>query len=604
MTNAFTFKNHRQESRLFSQRLFGLSLMIALFSSILIIRLAYLQLVQHHAYMTLSKQNLLDLIPIEPKRGLIYDRNGVLLAENKPVYNLEVVPGNTTHLKTTLHALTQLLHLTPEELTKFHRLLKQHRRFSSIPLREKLVEQDIATFYVNQHHFNGVSIKTRMIRHYPHHATFAHVIGYVSNLNEQELQQIDRTNYSATQHIGKIGIEKSFESLLHGQVGYEEVETDASGRIIRTLSRQAPQSGDHLHLTIDSRLMAAANKALGEKRGAVVAIQPATGQILALVSTPNYDPNLFVTGLNNETFYALQNANQPLYNRALRGQYPPGSTIKPLLALGSLEAHFNAPQYQIFDQGWYRLAHTKHIYHDWKDEGHGWIDLSRAITVSCDTYFYDLAFRLGIQRIDSILESFGLGKKTGIELGEELTGLLPSPAWKQAMHHKPWYPGDTLISGIGQGYMLATPLQLAVATATLAMKGQYTQPTLLLPTKQTTHHLHTPLSMQVLTRSNANWQTIFDAMRRVVTDPDGTGRRFGRNPPYTTAAKTGSSQVFSKRWHKPQEELPEKLRDHSLFIAFAPIEKPEIALAVVVENSFHAPIVARHVLDAYFTPRS
>jgi penicillin-binding protein 2 len=584
-------KDYLYENLLFARRLFCLLSLVVLASLVIIIRLSYLQIIEHKRYTTLSQQNLLNIVPIEPNRGLIYDRHGVLLAENVPVFNLEITPGQVPDLNQTLTALTKLLQISDDEIERFQQIMRQHRRYESIPLRIKLPEEEVARFYVNQYRFPGVAIKARLIRHYPLGSTVAHVLGYVGRLNTEELKTVDDINYQATNHIGKIGIEHSFETRLHGKIGYQEVEIDASGRIIRTLKRHAPVAGDNLYLSIDSGLSAIVEKAMAPYRGAVVAIDPRTGEVLTIVSSPSYDPNPFVVGISNQAFNTLQNArNKPLYNRALHGQYPPGSTIKPFLALGSLALHMNTADRKIWDPGWYRLPDSTHIYHDWLSTGHGWIDLTHAIIDSCDTYFFDLAARLGITNIHTILDSFGFGQRTGIELSEERPGILPSPEWKLSARQHPWYPGDTLITGIGQGYMLATPLQLAAATAMLATHGRLMQPTVLLnPDK--------PQPIHILDLKPSTWQIVIDAMRQVIDDPQGTGRRFGRDAPYRTAAKTGTSQVISKRINN--NLLPENLRDHSLFIAFAPIEQPTIALAVIIENDPIAPVISRQILDAY-----
>ena len=597
-----TLKNHLQEMRLFNLRTIILLCVVMLLTLILCVRLLYLQVVEHERYTTLSTQNLLNVVPIEPNRGLIYDRNGLLLAENIPVYSLEIIPGQVPKLSKTLDELSELLSLSKDELEHFQKRLKRHRRFESIPLRIKLSEAHVAKFYVNQYRFPGVSVQARLIRHYPLGASVAHALGYVGRLNSKDMQRIDTVNYIASHHIGKIGIERAYEDKLHGQVGYQQVEIDASGRSIRTLNVKPPIAGDDLYLSIDAHLQTLATQAMHGYRGAIVAIQPSSGQILALVSTPSYAPNPFVVGMRQTELQQLQQAHeQPMYNRALSGQYPPGSSIKPFIALGSLAFGMNDANRAIYDPGWFKFKNSKHIYHDWHAGGRGRIKLTEAIIVSNDTYFYDLAVKLGIHNLENILAHFGFGKRSGLHFKEETPGLLPSPEWKLAHHNTAWYPGDTVITGIGQGYMLATPLQLAVATAALANHGTLIDPTLLRKRQPANAETITPpvISHPTLSFKQHDWQTIADAMRGVIENRHGTGHRFGRDAGYSVAAKTGTSQVFSQR--VDNDKLPERLRDHSLFLGFAPIEKPEIAIAIVVENDPHAaPVVARKVLDAYF----
>ena len=452
--------------------------------------------------------------------------------------------------------------------------------------------------------FPGVRVQARLIRHYPLGATTAHVLGYVGRLNAFDLNHVDEVNYSATNTIGKIGIERAFEKKLHGHVGYQQVEADARGRTLRVMSSQAPLPGDDLYLSLDSKLMQVAETAMGQHRGAVVALDPNNGEILVLTSTPSYDPNPFVKGLSRMAFKKLQqDPHQPLYNRAIRGQYPPASTVKPFLALGSLAMHVTDKDFKIFDPGWFKLPNSRHKYRDWKPGGHGWVNLIDAIIVSSDIYFYDLAIRLGIDRMHTIYNSFGFGHATGIELTEELAGISPSPVWKLEHQDQTWYPGDTVITGIGQGYVLSTPLQLAVATAAIATHGKLMQPTLLTKRKtaQNTTFQSQPIQTHFIDLKPKTWDIVIDAMRRVIDSPKGTGWRFGRDAKYTVAAKTGTGELFSSReWEG--DEIPEKLRDNSLFIAFAPIDNPKIAIAIIVENDPKAgPVVARKVLDSFFT---
>lgn len=608
MQKRIAIKNHLEEIQLTTRRSIAAFVIMLILIGLLVIRLAFLQLMQNDLYTTLSKKNWLDIVPIEPTRGLIYDRNGVLLAENIPVFSLDIIPNKIKNLTQMLASITKIIPLSDTEIAQFQKELKQHRRFDEIPLKYRLSETEVAKFYENQYRFPGAVIKARLIRHYPMAGTMSHVLGYVGRINTEDLEDIDTTNYSATNYIGKLGIEKFYEDELHGTVGYEQAENDASGQPVRVLNQIMPIPGKNLYLTIDINLQIAAEEALAGSRGAVVAIQPSTGQVLALVSEPTYDPNLFVAGISNQDFQTLQQSqDKPLYNRALRGLYPFASAIKPFLAIGALDTGVTDTRYSIYDPGWYQLPNNTHRFHDWKRKGHGRVNLTQAITSSCDTYFFDLAHKMGIKRIDDALIRFGFGELSGIDIGEELPGVVASPAWKRKTKDLPWYEGDTLVSAIGQGYMTATPIQLGAGVATIANHGLRFAPHLLL--KQVTGKDiddQQPISLDpVVLQNQENWNTVIQAMQDVITAPTGTGYRFGKNVGYTVAAKTGTGQVISiKKRDKnenaaPQMDLPERLRDHSFFIAFAPVDKPEIAVAVVVENSALASSVARKVLDYY-----
>lgn len=606
MQKRISIKNHYQEIQLVASRsMIGL-IVILFFIFLLILRLLFLQIYKHDVYVTLSTKNWLDLVPIEPTRGLIYDRNGLLLAENTPVFSLDIIPFQVNDLKKTLGNLTKIILLSDSDITQFQKQLRQHRRFDEIPLKLRLSEAELARFIENQHRFPGVVIKARLIRHYPYGMSFSHVLGYVGRINTQELKEIDLTNYSASHYIGKLGIEKYYEEELHGKVGYEQVENDASGKPIRVLKEIKGIPGKNIYLTIDAGLQFTAEKALGDHRGAVIVIQPETGQVLAMVSKPGYDPNLFVLGITQKDYQLLQQSDdRPLFNRALRGLYPLASTIKPFLALKGLDSGTITPDTTINDPGWFQLRNNSHRYHDWRHHGHGIVNLNRAIVSSCDTYFYDLASKMGIRRMNEILTQFGFGALTGIDLDDELPGIVASPEWKSKIKGTHWYEGDTVISGIGQGFMQATPLQLAAAVSTLANRGQRFMPYLVMAEQIPGHRTTSqqPLSLEpVQLQDNEHWNNIISAMQEVVASPQGTAYYFGRHP-YTIAAKTGTAQVVSKRGNPDEEDkqtdLPEKLRDHHLFIAFAPVDKPKIALAIITENSNSAVDAARTIFDYY-----
>ncbi len=606
MRKRIPVKNHYQEIQLTASRSLIAMLVIAILVILLIIRLGWLQLHKNEMYTTLATNNWLDLVPTEPTRGLIYDRNGILLAENSPIFSLDIVPREVQNLNETVNQISKIIAISDNDLVQFRKQLKQHRRFEEIPLKLRLTEEEVGRFAENQYRFPGVTVNARLMRHYPYGESFSHVIGYVGRINTQELNEIDATNYSASQYIGKLGIEKYYEEELHGKVGYQQVENDASGKSIRILKQIKGTPGKNVYLTLDSGLQFVAETALKGHRGAVVAIDPATGEVLAMVSQPGYDPNPFVVGISQQDFQALQESSErPLFDRATRGLYPPASTIKPFLALQGLETGFIDENTQIYDPGWFELSNSSHRYHDWKHGGHGTVNLNTAILSSCDIYFFRLADRMGITNMDKMLAQFGYGKLTDIDLDHELPGVLASPEWKRATKAAHWYPGDTVISGIGQGYMLVTPLQLAVATATMANRGQKIKPHLLLG-EQIPGNAYIPYeegeAETITLHDSDNWERVINGMQNVVSSPHGTAYRYGKNHTYTIAAKTGTAQVIAKKnpdEKDNQEALPEKFRDHHLFIAFAPVDKPRLAIAVITENSYNTIEVARAIFDYY-----
>lgn len=594
-----TFQNPQQLRTLFQRRLWTITVIIGFLLLVLLIRLFYLQIIAHRYYSTLSLNNSINLAPISPPRGLIYDRNGILLAENVPAYNLMVIPNLVPDMPKTIEELRQVVNLSDDDIKLFQRQMKRGRPFQEIPLRMKLSEDEVATFAINQFRFPGVHIQVGVVRYYPFGGDFASVLGYVGRINEQELDDLDQDNYAGSDYIGKIGIEKYYESQLHGTVGYRQVETDAAGREVRTLKTISPIPGEQLYLTIDAKLQEAAIAAMQGLSGALVAIDPNNGEVLALVSTPSYDPNLFVKGVNAKQYKELQqDPSQPLFNRSIRGQYPFGSTIKVFLALQALQGKYVDPKVQIFDPG--QVVLGNHVFRDMHK--HGWVDFTKAIEVSCDTYFYLLALKMGINPMDDILQQFGFGQYTGIEMNEELPGLVPTPAWKQKTLHDKWYPGDNLNFSIGQGWLLTTPLQLAHGVATVAMRGQAYQPTLLLKTVaangQTT--VAQPIPKLGVKLDDTTWQGVINGMEQVVRGAQGTAAyRFGR-PEYSVAAKTGTAQVFSLRGEKYRaSKLAKNLHDNSMFITFAPIDHPQIAIAVAIQNSSEAAKIARKVMDYY-----
>lgn len=597
---------HIQEASLFRRRATLSAISILVCCSILLIRLIYLQLIEHQFFSTLSRHNLLGLIPLEPSRGLIYDRNGVVLARNTPRYSLALIPEKIKNVPATINRLKRIIDLTEEDLKQFNHYRNQYRQFDPIPLKMKLTEEQLAKFYVDQPFFPGVVIQARSMRYYPFADKTSEVVGYVGRINQNEWHGVNPHNYDASDDIGKNGIEKYYETSLRGLVGSEEAEINASGHVVRSLKHTPPIAGKNIYLTLDSRLQIAAHNALGDENGAIVIIKPQTGEVLALVSHPTFDANLFANGISQKNYQELLNSpDHPLFNRAVRGQYAAASTVKPFIAVGSLDEGIITPLTRIYDPGWFRLPNLEHVYHDWKRGGHGTVTVTKAIEVSCDTFFYELAAHLGIHQLSMLLKAFGFGAATGIDLPGEERGLVPTPQWKRKAHGTAWYPGDTIITGIGQGFFLTTPLQLAYATTILANRGLKIQPHLLLKTIDETGAVFEPAHTQktaLYLQQPESWQTVISAMQLVIDDPQGTARRFGPHPHFSVAGKTGTAQVYghSRDEEENRPNLPKKLRNHHLFIAFAPIEHPEIAIAIIVEHSADADAMAGKLFNLYF----
>ncbi len=615
MPNPATLKDYFFESRLIMNR----AIVMLVFSGILVLvlfaRLFYLQVIAHEHFTTLSEDNRVKLQPIPPNRGLIFDRNGIVLAENLPSYRLEITPEQVDDMDATLSALEEILEIREVDRSRFDKLRKRKPGFEAVPLLFHLDDVQVARFSANRHRFPGVDITAGLARHYPRGELAVHALGYVGRIDERALKDLDTSNYRGTTHIGKNGIEKSYEDLLHGKVGLQQVETTAQGRVLRVLNRVAPVSGHNLYLTLDSRVQAAAERAFGDFSGSAIAIDPNNGDVLAFVSLPTYDPNPFVNGIEYGDYAALRDdEKQPLFNRALRGQYPPGSTVKPFMGLAGLEQGITGIHSKNYCPGFYMLPGNSRKYRDWKRTGHGTVDLHDAIVQSCDVYFYDLALSLGIGRIHDYLSHFGFGHRTGIDILGERPGLLPSQAWKRKDRDQPWFPGETIITGIGQGFFLTTPIQLATATAALANGGRILQPNIVMAEQVAgSNELqpHHPRLLETITiNEQTHWDVVIKSMLDVVHSARGTARKIGVDSPYKIAGKTGTAQVFGLKQEEKYdaEAIEEKLRDHALFIAFAPVEQPQIAVAVIVENgggggSVAAPI-ARAILDAYLQDTS
>jgi penicillin-binding protein 2 len=603
-------KDPSREILLLHNRSLAVLLVCALLIAALIGRLVWLQIYSHEHYQTLSHDNRVSLGPIVPARGLIYDRNGVALALNVPSYSLEVIPEHIEDMGAMLDEIAQVVTLTERDRKRFKRERKRHHSFDSVPLRSRLDEVEVARFSINRHRFPGVEVHARLSRHYPLAELTGQMLGYVGRINEKELKSLNATEYNGSTYIGKVGVENYYEATLHGKVGRRWVERNAQGRILRELKRVPSAPGRNLHLHLDSKLQHAVTRALGNEKGAVVALDPNTGGILAMVSMPYYDPNLFVGGIDNKTYQGLRNnPDRPLINRALRGAYPPGSTVKPFVGLAGLETNVTTPQHDAYCPGWMTLTPNGHRYRCWKHSGHGHMNLKSAITQSCDVYFYDLARILGIDRLHDYMDLFSFGRRTGVDISGERPGLMPSAQWKRKRRKLPWYPGETLITGIGQGFFLATPLQLAHATSVLVNHGEVRLPRAVATVEDpATGTRETQDSLQedaIPVKQRANWDRILDAMRNVVHGRRGTAKRIGKDLPFEIGGKTGTAQLFSikqgERYDK--KNTPKHLRDHALFIAFAPVDNPAIVVAVIVENggggSTVAAPIARKVIDAW-----
>ncbi|MEH6575897.1 MAG: penicillin-binding protein 2 [Amphritea sp.] len=633
-----SLKDHTREGKTFFSRVVIAFVLVLLLLGVLVGRLYHLQVIQHEHLSALSDDNRIQLKPLAPTRGLIYDRNGVLLADNRPSYSVTLLKEEVKDVDATLAELQQLIPITERELKTFRKRLKQRRRpYETVPLRFRLTDEEIARIAVNYQRLPGVQVEADLIRYYPYGASLVHALGYVGRINVNELKKVDPTNYSATHYIGKLGIEKFYEPLLHGEVGHHKVETNARGRVMRVLERTDPIPGKDIVLHLDIRLQQAAEKLVEGRRAAIVAIDPASGGILALVSNPGYDPNMFVTGISTKDYKALRESiDLPLFNRALRGQYPPGSTIKPIVAMGVIDSGAVSPNHTVYDPGFYTLSKGGRRYRDWKRSGHGKVGLDMALYQSCDVWFYDVSNRAGVDIISSYLGQFGFGQVTSMDLPEALPGILPSREWKKRTGRGSWYPGDSLNLSIGQGWMLATPLQLATASMVLANRGEWKQPRMLKGVMQSRiepdaeglqltaaeqHRDGNVINISGLEGTGAvlpnvelknpqYWKRIIDGMIAVVHGKRGTARRIGKGIDFQIAGKTGTAQVVGIKQDEryDAEKLSERNRDHALFISFAPADKPEIAVAVIVENggggSSTAAPIARGVIDAFMALKS
>lgn len=600
-----TIKDQQQEIELFRTRAAFVGGFVLFAFSLLLLRYGYLQLFQHETYVTQSENNRIHLEAISPPRGFIYDRNGVLLADNRPVFALVVNRQQAGDLDSLIKRLTPVLGLSEDEVARFHKRVRVARRYEPVPIRTRLSEEDLATFSEIRYAFPGVTAEIEVSRYYPQGELFAHVLGYVSRISEEEAKTLDPAVYAGTNLIGKLGIEKYYEDALHGRVGYQHVETNAYGKQIRVLKRTPPVRGTDLKLYLDSKLQQIAHEQLAGRRGAIVAIDPRNGGVLAFVSNPGFDPNLFVGGIPGPLYRGLRDhEDRPLYNRALQGTYPPGSTIKPHEGLGALHYGLVDWDYRISDPGFFMLPGVNHRFRDWKKGGHGIVDLYRAIEISCDTYFYQLSDRMGVDRFHDWMAQFGFGEKTGIDLVNEKSGTLPSVAWKRKRLKAPWYRGEMMSVGIGQGYFTATPLQIALSTAIIANKGHKLRPHLLM-SSQGPAHIDIPQQATGRVQFNGapeDWDRMHEAMRRVVHGA-GTAGGLRRNlVGYEMAGKTGTAQVKGIKQNEKYDEsrLDPRHWDHAWFMGFAPVINPTIAVAVLVENGKHGSTAAGPIAKALF----
>lgn len=606
------FTSPEQEIHRFQRRLMVAGVFVLVCFGVLLARFVWLQVIQYNYYHTRAEENRIALLPVVPSRGLIVDRNGTVLANNYAAYTLEITPSKLSNLEGTIDALAQFVDIQPKDRKRFKRLMEDSKNFDSLPIRSHLTEEEVARFTARRFMFPGVEIKARLFRHYPLGELASHVVGYIGRINTKDLDQIadddKEEEYQGTEYYGKTGLEQHYEYILHGQSGFEQVEVDAGGHALRSLSRTDPVSGGNLHLTLDAKLQQIAENAFGDRRGALVAMDPKTGGVLAMVSMPRYDPNLFVDGIDPANWNLLNNSpDRPMINRAINAAYPPGSTFKPFMALGALTTGKRTAGQIISDPGFFNFGN--HQFRDDKKGGHGAVDMYKSIVVSCDTYYYRLANDMGIDAIAAFMGQFGFGSRSGVDIDGEAKGVLPSPEWKRKRFKKPeqqkWFAGETISIGIGQGYNAYTPIQLAQAVATLANNGVMYRPHLVDFIEDPRTGVKTPVEPEPL-RTIALKQEHIDTIKKAMAgvNREGTGAQAFAGAEYTSGGKTGTAQVFSLKGGAYKEGATKKeLRDHALFIAFAPLDNPRIALAVLVENGGFgaqaAAPIARQVIDYY-----
>ena len=595
-----------QSKRLFIARSLAAMLFVLVAIAAILLRLYWLQIQHHDHYKTLATDNRIKLLPLPPARGEIFDRNGVVLAQNMTSVDLFITPDQVEDIPAVIAELQQIIPITEDDIHRFEKLRRRLRRFEQVPIRTGLTDQEMAQFAVERHRFRGVDLGVNLRRYYPHGELTAHVIGYIGRINERELERIDKPAYAGTSHIGKTGLERFYEEQLHGDVGVQRVEIDAAGHIIRILETQPPSTGEDIQLHFDIELQKVAFEALGEHSGSVVAIDVKTGGVLAMASKPSFDANLFVNGISFKDYNALRDdGGNPLFNRAINGSYPPGSTIKPFIGLAGLETGTVNHRQTIYCPGHYKIKNAGRTFRDWKRTGHGTIDLEKSIEQSCDVYYYDLAYSMGIEKLQEYLSKFHFGKRTGIDMPAETRAILPSQAWKKKRYKQSWLPGDTVNAGIGQGYFLVSPVQLAYSTAVLAADGKLIQPRLAARIGNLSALSEETAIESIDKVDPLHWKQVIDGMLAVTEGKRGTAKRI-RNDYYRIAGKTGTAQVISMKQNEEYDEtkLSKEKHDHALFMAFAPADDPRIAVAVIAENGGHggatAAPIARKVMDAWF----
>jgi penicillin-binding protein 2 len=608
-----SINNANIEKSLLLSRLKLALFFVFLLTLILLIRIYNLQITNHQYYQEESLGNQMRNLPITPTRGKIFDRHGILLADNQLAYQLTIIPEKVKNIDNTLIKLQKNGFINARDISKYHKIRKRYRKFNNIPIKNNLNQTQVAKFLVNNQ-FPGVEIEPYFNRVYPNGSSAAHALGYVSRMNKKDLQTYDKKNYANTKFVGKVGIEKQYEALLHGTTGLKQIERNVSGRVVDSKIIFPAITGKNLYLNLDLDMQQKAEEVLKGRRGSIVVVNVNNGEVLTLVSTPAYNPNWFVTGISHEKYKILQTSKDvPQLNRSIQGLYPPGSTIKPMVALAGLEEGFITSTSTTFCPGYYKLPNVERKFNDWKRTGHGHVDMKDSISQSCDVFFYALADKMGIDKIHDNLSLFNFGSKTGIDIPGEKDGIMPSKSWKKLNRNEPWYHGETLIAGIGQGFITVTPLQLAVATAALANKGRLFQPRLLKGIQtigEPIIEVKNKHVKQIPIKDIYNWDEVLDGMKMSIYAPKGTARRLNKNLTYTMAGKTGTAQVFGLDAEEEYiaEKYEEILRDHALFTGFAPIKDTEIAIAVIVENagngSTKAAPLARKVLDVYFNKKS
>ena len=606
---AYAFRDYSAEQKLFVKRAAIALVGVFLLFSILVVNLCHLQIFHYDDYRTRSNQNRIKLVPIAPSRGIIYDRNNVPLALNKTIYQAEILPAKVPNLKQTLQDLQPILSLSDDELAIFEKERKLARRFTSVVIKYELNDEQIARFAVNQYRFPGVEIKGYQRRYYPYGPSLTHLVGYVSKINDRDMARLNNEqkagNYSASHDIGKLGVEAYYEDLLHGNTGYEEVEVNNRGRVVRQLSEVSPQAGEDITLTLDLGLQQYIETLLAGSRAAVVVSDPRNGEILAMVSMPSYDPNLFVEGISSKDYKELlTNPDRPLYNRAIQAAYPPASTVKPFVAVSALSAGVITKNTTLFDPGWWQLPGTEKRFRDWKKWGHGRLNVTKSLEESADTFFYQVAFDMGIDRLSEWMTKFGYGQRTGIDLPQESAGNMPTREWKLNRFKKPWYQGDTIPVGIGQGYWTATPLQMNKALMALINDGVLKVPHLLLSAKSggKTTPYQAPEAETIGDVHSGYWEIAKDGMYGVANRANGTAHKSFMGAPYKIAAKSGTAQVFGLKANETYNahKISERLRDHKLMTAFAPYDNPRVAITIILENGGSGAAVGtimRQILD-------